>query len=37
MHILNIIADRLLEKESIDSQELDMIFKEKSKSEDYAI
>ena len=27
MHILNIIADRLLEKESIDSQELDMILR----------
>lgn len=31
IHILHIIADRLMEKETIDSEELDLIFKENKK------
>ncbi|MDR7870394.1 MAG: AAA family ATPase [Tissierellaceae bacterium] len=37
IHILHIIADRLMEKETIDSEELDLIFKENDRPTDYAL
>ena len=37
IHILHIIANCLLEKETIDSVELDLIFKENNRSPNYAI